>query len=111
MVYQPVVFNENALRNLVKETSKKELKKVLKNLRWEIKRIWQEMNKIRESILVLEKQIENKNIYKCYNHKNTNTKKEKMKNKNQSHPEENINSGIVSSQTKSASSGSDTKNE
>jgi hypothetical protein len=57
MVYQPVVFNENALRNVVKETSRAELEKHLKDLKFEMKRIWDFLNKMREENIFLKNKL------------------------------------------------------
>ncbi len=55
MTYEKKVFNENALRKIVKDTSKAELDKQLKDLRFEMKRLWDFLNKLREQIIVLKK--------------------------------------------------------
>ena len=48
MDYNKKVFNENSLRKIVKDTSRAELKKELKDLRFEMKRLWDFLNKLRE---------------------------------------------------------------
>lgn len=58
MKYEKKIFNENSLRNLVKETSRSELEKQLKNLKFEMKRIWDFLNKQREEIIVLNAKID-----------------------------------------------------
>ena len=57
MAYQPVVFNENALRNVVKETSKAELEKHLKDLKFEMKRMWDFLNKMKEENIFLKNKL------------------------------------------------------
>jgi septal ring factor EnvC (AmiA/AmiB activator) len=66
MTYQPVVFNENALRNVVKETSKAELEKHLKDLKFEMKRMWDFLNSIREDISTLNMKIDRLEKFKVY---------------------------------------------
>lgn len=51
------IFNENELRRIIKITSKNELDKQLKDLRFEIKRLWDFLNKQNEAIKVLTQQI------------------------------------------------------
>ncbi len=53
MSYDKKVFNENSLRKIVKDTSRAELKKELKELRFEMKKIWDFLNKLREETIVL----------------------------------------------------------
>ncbi len=51
------VFNENSLRQIVKETASNELQKELKMLRFEMKRLWAFLNQQKDAITVLNEKI------------------------------------------------------
>lgn len=53
MAYEKVIFNENALKGVVKATAKAELEKQLKDIKFEMKRMWDFINKLREEIKVM----------------------------------------------------------
>ena len=57
MTYEKKVFNENSLRKIVKETSRAELEKQLKGLRFEMKRLWDFLNQQKDAITVLNEKI------------------------------------------------------
>jgi len=58
MSYEKTIFNENQLRKVIKETSKTEFENNYKKYRFELDKVWDSFNKLREEVVVLMRDLE-----------------------------------------------------